>query len=221
MTLRTLRVVAVVAILVALSQALVLAPAAAQSDTNTSEAVTIHPPVAARFQCSEHALGAEDHVPDALAADCVVVRRSGGPNGNLESLYTGDGTRNEDWHGWREPLLAPFDGVVLGIQINPDSTVPGVRGQGRSSAILFRRLVDGEPTDLHVAYVHVREVLISQGDTVRAGEPVARIGNNGSSFHPHVHVGAFRGDMMSEDAVPLQVRMDLEAMGRLRGTVGN
>ena len=27
---------------------------------------------------------------------------------------------------------------------------------------------------------------------------VARIGNNGSSFHPHVHVGAFRGDMMSE-----------------------
>ena len=221
MTLRTLRVVAVVAILVALSQALVLAPATAQSDTNTIEAVTIHPPVAARFQCSEHALGAEDHVPDALAADCVVVRRSGGPNGNLESLYTGDGTRNEDWHGWREPLLAPFDGVVLGIQINPDSTVPGVRGQGRSSAILFRRLVDGEPTDLHVAYVHVREVLISQGDTVRAGEPVARIGNNGSSFHPHVHVGAFRGDMMSEDAVPLQVRMDLEAMGRLRGTVGN
>ena len=50
---------------------------------------------------------------------------------------------------------------------------------------------------------------------MRAGDPVARIGNNGSSFHPHVHVGAFRGDMMSEDAVPLQVRMDLAAMGRV------
>ena len=43
---------------------------------------------------------------------------------------------------------------------------------------------------------------------MRADDPVARIGNNGWSFHPHVHVGAFRGDMMSEDAVPLQVRMD-------------
>ena len=42
-----------------------------------------------------------------------------------------------------------------------------------------------------------------------------------AAFHPHVHVGAFRGDMMSEDAVPLQVRMDLGAMGRIRGTVGN
>ena len=180
------------------------------------EAITIHPPVSARFQCSEHPLGAEDHVPDALAADCVVVRRDGGPSGNLASLYTGDGTRNEDWHSWREPLLAPFDGVVLAIQINPESTPPGVRGSGRSSAIGFQQLVDGELTD-----VHVREVAVSQGDTVRAGEPVARIGNNGSSFHPHVHVGAFRGDMMSEDAVPLQVRMDLAAMGRVPGGGGD
>ncbi|MGH7475310.1 MAG: M23 family metallopeptidase [Longimicrobiales bacterium] len=155
-------------------------------------------------------------MPDALGADCVVVRRNGGPNGNLASLYKGDGTRNEDWHSWREPLLAPFDGVVLIVHINPNSTVPGVRGEGRSSAILFRRGFDDDPTAVQVAYVHVREVLVSEGDTVRAGEPVARIGNNGSSFHPHVHIGAFRGELMSEDAEPLQIRMDLAAMGRLR-----
>ena len=218
---KTLHTILAAAILLVLSPARFLAPAEAQSAPAVIEAVTIHPPVAARFQCSEHPLGAEDHVPDALAADCVVVRRTGGPNGNLASLYTGDGTRNEDWHSWREPLLAPFDGVVIGIQINPESTVPGVRGSGRSSAIGFQQLVDGEATDVHVAYVHVREVTVSQGDTVRAGDPVARIGNNGSSFHPHVHVGAFRGDLMSPDAVPLQVRMDLAALGRLLGTAGN
>lgn len=211
----TLHTIAAAAILVLLTLGPTPTPTAAQS--GPIEAITIRPPVAALFQCSEHPLGAEDHVPDALAADCVVVRRDGGPNGDLLSLYTGDGTRNEDWHSWREPLLAPFDAVVLGFQINPESTPPGVRGSGRSSAILFQQLVDGEPTDVHVAYVHGREVTVSQGDTVRAGEPVARIGNNGSSFHPHVHVGAFRGDMMSEDAVPLQVRMDLAAMGRERG----
>ena len=212
---KSLHGIAVAAILLPLTLGPTPTPTAAQSDP--IEAITIHPPVAALFQCSEHPLGAEDHVPDALAADCVVVRRDAGPNGNLLSLYTGDGTRNEDWHSWREPLLAPFNGVVLGFQINPESTLPGVRGSGRSSAILFQQLVDGEPTDIHVAYVHVREVTVSRGDTVRAGDPVARIGNNGSSFHPHVHVGAFRGDMMSEDAVPLQVRMDLAAMGRVRG----
>ncbi len=220
MTRPPIPIITATAILAALAHFPAPPPAAAQSGNTTIEAIAVHPPVAARFQCSEHALGAEDHVPDALAADCVVVRRNGGPEGNLLSLYTGDGTRNEDWHSWREPLLAPFAGIVIGIQINSESTVPGVRGEGRSSAIGSRQLVDGSPTDVHVAYVHVREVIVSEGDTVQAGQPVARIGNNGSSFHPHVHVGAFRGDLMSEDAVPLQVRMDLEAMGRVRGTVG-
>ena len=136
------------------------------------------------------------------------------------SLYTGDGTRNDDWHSWREPLLAPFDAVVIAIQINPKSTLPRRPRLGTLERHLFQQLVNGEPTDVHVAYVHVREVTVSQGDTVRAGDPVARIGNNGSSFHPHVHVGAFRGDMMPEEAVPLQVRMDLAAMGRWGGVGG-
>ena len=180
--LEPLHAIAVAAILTPPAPGPTSTPIAVPSDT--IEAITIHPPVAALFQCSEHPLGAEDHVPDALGADCVVVRRDGGPDGNLLSLYTGDGTSNEDWHSWREPLLAPFDGVVIGVQINPETTLPGVMGSGRSSAIGFQLLVDGEPTDIHVAYVHVREVTVSQGDTVRAGDPVARIGNNGWSFHP-------------------------------------
>ena len=182
--------------------------------------LTIHPPIAAPFQCSEHALGEDEDVPNALGADCVVVRRTGGPNGNLASLYSGDGARNEDWHSWREPLLAPFDGVVIAIQIGPETNLPGVPGTGRAGVIGLQQRVDGEPTDVHVAYVHVREVTVSPGDTVRAGEPIAHIGNNGPSFHPHVHVGAFRGELMSEDAVPLQIRMDLEALGRLRRAAG-
>ncbi len=179
------------------------------------EAVMIHPPVAARFQCAEHALGAEDHVPDALGADCVVVRRAGGPEGNLSALYSGDGSRNEDWYGWREPLLAPCGGVVSIVSINPETTVPGRFGPGRSSVILFRCSLEADPDAVQVAYVHVREVIVSEGDVVKAGQPVARIGNNGSSFNPHVHIGAFRGDVFSDEAVPLQIRMDLAAMGRV------
>ena len=180
------------------------------------EAVLVHPPVAARFQCAEHALGSEDHVPDALGADCVVVRRTGGPEGNLNALYSGDGTRNEDWFGWREPLLAPCDGAVLIVSINPQTTLPGTFGEGRSSAILFRCGPQDDPDAVQVAYIHVREVVVAEGDPVRAGQVVARIGNNGSSLNPHVHVGAFRGELFSDDAVPLQIRMDLAAMGRLR-----
>ncbi len=184
------------------------------------EAALVHPPVAARFQCSEHTLGSEDHVPDALGADCVVVRRDGGPNGNLNSLYSGDGTRNEDWYGWREPLLAPCDGVVLIVSLNPETTTPGEFGSGRSSAMLFRCSLDDDAHAVKVAYIHVREVTVAEGDTVQAGQMVARIGNNGSSYNPHVHIGAFRGELFSDDAVPLQIRIDLAAMGRLSGVGG-
>lgn len=191
---------------------------AAQNPRAPVEAITIHPPVAAPYQCSEHALGAEDHAGDALGSDCVVVRREAG---RMLTLYTGDGTRNDDWHSWNEPLLAPFDGVVTLVHINPDVTVPGVRGEGRASFVLFRRTAsDPDAPAEHVGYVHVQEVVVVEGDTVSAGQPVARIGNNGSSWHPHVHIGAFRGEPFSDEAVPLQIRMDLEALGRLRGTLG-
>lgn len=197
--------------------AMLARPAYGAAQGVTIEAALAHPPVSVRFQCSEHALGSEDHVPDALGADCVVVRRTGGPNGNLNSLYSGDGSRNEDWHGWREPLLAPCDGRVAIVSINPETTQPGEFGPGRSSAILFRCGPDDAPHPIQVALIHVREVVVSEGDRVHAGDHVARIGNNGSSFNPHVHIGAFRGELFSDDAVPLQVRFDLAAMGRLGG----
>lgn len=196
------------------------APSALAAQAAEIEAALVHPPVAVRFQCSEHPLGAEDHVPDALGADCVVVRRDAGPDGTLTSLYRGDGTRNEDWHGWREPLLAPCDGVVTIVSLNPETTQPGRFGPGRSSAILFRCGPDDEPDPIQVALIHVREVEVEEGDRVEAGDVVARIGNNGSSFQPHVHIGAFRGELFSDDAVPLQIRIDLAAMGRLGTQTG-
>lgn len=197
----------------AIALLLALTPLIAHADD--IEAALIHPPVAAKMQCSEHALGTEDHVPDALGTDCVVVKRNGGPKGNLLSLHTGDGTANEHWHGWREPLLAPCDGVVMIVSLNPESAAPGAFGPGRSGAILFKCGTADEANPVQVAYVHVREATVAEGDTVKAGQPVARIGNNGSSFNPHVHIGAFRGDLFSPDAVPLQIRFDLAAMGKL------
>jgi murein DD-endopeptidase MepM/ murein hydrolase activator NlpD len=84
--------------------------------------------------------------------------------------------------------------------------------------MLFRCGLEEDRDAVQVAYVHVREVVVSEGDGVQAGQPVARIGNNGDSRNPHVHIGAFRGELFSDDAVPLQIRVDLATMGRLGGS---
>lgn len=202
-------------------------PRGAASASAAIDAVAIHPPVAAKFQCSEHALGDEDHAGDALGADCRVVRYDGGPFGNFPRFYSGDGTRNEDWFSWNEPVLAPFDGVVRLILRNPVTNQPGTRGESPSTAVLFERLGNPASAPIQVGYVHVKDLQVEVGDTVRVGEVMARIGNNGISWSPHLHVGAMRGDLVRlmsgeippEEVVPLQVRFDLAAMGRLRGYV--
>jgi hypothetical protein len=189
------------------------------------DAIVIHPPVAPKIKCSEHPLGMEDHAGDALAQDCIVVRYIGGPRGNFPSFYAGEGLRNEDWFSWNEPLLAPFDGIVRSVHVNPVTNEPGTRGGGMASLVLFERIDAGDDHPIQVGYVHVQDVRVEVGDTVVAGQVVARIGNNGISDYPHVHIGAVRGDILDlmsgagapEDVQPLQIRFDLAAMGRLRG----
>ena len=65
-----------------------------------------------------------------------------------------------------------------------------------------------------VVFAHVTEIAVKVGDTVKAGQVVAKVGNNGVARAPHIHIGAYR----EADAVPLQIRWDLRAMARIQGT---
>ena len=160
------------------------------------DAVVIHRVVGATFVGCEHAAGELEYIGDALGVDCMVIRH----DGRWARTYDGDGTRNEDWFGWGEPLLAPFDGTVEAIRVNPVVNEPGRLGAPPASTIVFARR-DG----VHVIYAHVDDISVAVGDEVTAGQPVARIGNNGVAWNPHVHVGAWRG----EEA--LQIRFDLHS----------
>ena len=51
------------------------------------------------------------------------------------------------------------------------------------------------------------DLSVKEGDTVKAGDIVAKVGNNGFSRNPHIHVGAWKGN------TPLQIRFDLKTMG--------
>lgn len=197
---------------------------AQQNAANTPQeirSVLIHPPVAAEFNCSEHAVGQQPQPGNALGSDCVVVRYNAGPEGRFPSNYSGDGSENKDWYSWEEPLLAPFKAIVKLTHINQTTNTPGKRGEGRASGILFERL--GSEKHVQVLYAHVRDIKVARGDTVSAGDVVARIGNNGYSWFPHVHIGAVEGGLMKllkqeikpSDITALQLRFDLKAMGKL------
>lgn len=167
--------------------------------------ITLHPLYRAPFACIEHPAGQATFLGDALGTDCMVTggQKPGGPG--FTSLYRTDGRSNADWYGWGAEVFAPFDGLVERVVANPVVNTPGTIGSPPAAMILFRR-ADGT----NVLYAHVAEITVAAGDSVRAGQPIARVGNNGISRLPHIHVGAYRG------ATALQVRWDLRAMARVR-----
>jgi murein DD-endopeptidase MepM/ murein hydrolase activator NlpD len=184
---------------------------ASPSDRSRVDAVVIHPLVHPHFMCLEHPTGQLTALGDALGSDCLVTHLRAGVTAQFPALYRSTGERNEDWYGWREPVLAPFDGTVDSVFAAPATNRPGALGRGRAGGIVFLR-DDG----VRVLYAHVQDIQVDAGERVRVGATVARVGNNGPAYFPHTHVGAWRG------AEPLQIRFDLSAMGTMsrRSQVG-
>ena len=165
------------------------------------EAVVLHRVFSGFYACSEHFDSELPYLGDALGSDCTVfdsLQPGQDETGWFAKAYRGDGKDNQDWYGWHQPVLAPFDGTVLEVHDNPVTNAPGHPNPKPASRIVFVR-DDGT----HVMYGHVAEVSVGEGDRVRAGQPVARVGNNGYARAPHIHIGAWRGK------TPLQIRFDL------------
>ncbi|MFC6333148.1 M23 family metallopeptidase [Paenibacillus septentrionalis] len=160
--------------------------------------VILYPVFNQIFSSIEHPEGMYEYLGDQLGRDCMISRYKDG----WMRMYEGDGTRNEDWYTWGANVLAPFNGMVKSTYINPVTNTPGSLIPGRASSIVFIR-----EDNVHVTYAHVMDISVSEGETVTAGQVVAKAGNNGYSRHPHIHVGAWIND------TPLQIRFDLKVMG--------
>lgn len=158
------------------------------------------------FMCSQHHDGQLPFAGDALGADCMVTGGVEGEEG-YSRVYRTDGTTNPDWYGWHAEVLAPVDGRVVGMIENRVENVPGRLGRPPAGIIQIER-ADG----VLVTLGHITEPTVAVGDQVRAGQTIARVGNNGYSRAPHIHVGAYR----RATAEPLQIRWDLRAMARLQ-----
>lgn len=179
---------------------------AVKDDASTAiKRVVIHPVHDLKYKTNDHYYGQfKGALGDELGMDVTIVQYDGGPAGRFPAFYKNDGTANEDWYGWDQRVLAPFSGKVTKVHVNPQVNKPGNRGEGPASFIEFER-GDG----VKVVYAHVQNIRVKVGDSVEAGQFVARVGNNGFAWMPHVHIGAWQGNR------PLQVVFDLKALGAL------
>jgi murein DD-endopeptidase MepM/ murein hydrolase activator NlpD len=113
------------------------------------------------------------------------------------SSYYPFGTNNRGQYLWHHgidiqnpmftDILAVGDGVV--VRAGPDDQVPfGPDLNFFGQAVLIRHDQAWNDLPVYTLYGHVSKVLVQEGQPVKAGDPVAQVGQGGVALGPHLHL---------------------------------
>ncbi len=142
--------------------------------------------------------GRHIETPETFAIDWALVR-----NGRI---FDADGKTVEDHYAFRQQVFAVADGTVVSVH-------DGMPDEAPFHAMVPKSLADygGNHVFLEIApqvfalYVHLHpgSVAVRVGDVVKAGAPLARIGNSGPSDGPHLHFGiSDKPDLIAGRSLP-------------------
>lgn len=108
-------------------------------------------------------------------------------------LFTGDGSRNEDWYAYGADVLAATAGTVVSARDGMPDEIPfqtpqHVKGPGDYAG--NHVMIETEP-GVYAFYAHLKpgSVAVAVGDTVAVGDVIGQLGNTGSTGGPHLHFG--------------------------------
>lgn len=113
-----------------------------------------------------------------FAYDLVIARGA--------ATHSGDAARNESYHCFGAPVLAPGDGTVAARMDGIADNVPGVMNAAQP---LGNHVVldHGNGEYSFLAHLKRGSLAVQQGQAVRAGDVIGQCGNSGNSSEPHLH----------------------------------
>lgn len=121
---------------------------------------------------------------ETFAVDWALVK-----NGRL---YEGDGSKNDQYYAFGADVLAVADGTVVSIQDGKPEATPNVAMIPKSKSDFGGNhviLKIASNVFAHYAHLQPGSLTVKVGDEVKAGAPLARLGNTGPSLGPHLHFG--------------------------------
>lgn len=138
--------------------------------------------------------------PERFAIDWLKV----GPNG--DSRHDGS-SRNDNWWGWGEPVLAVADGEIIEVvddypdntpRVLPPVTLDNIGGNHVTLKIAPNR---------YVTYAHLQHgsIKVHLHDRVHTGDTLALLGNSGNSTGAHLHMQVTDGSsFLQSEGVPFE-----------------
>ena len=128
--------------------------------------------------------GVRIETPETFAIDWAKVKN--------DRIFDNDGKRVEQYYGFGEDVLAVADGIVVSIHDGMPDEPPLVFMVPRSKSDYGGNNVILEiAPNVFAWYAHLRQgsLTVKVGDAVKAGAPIAKLGNTGPSEGPHLHLG--------------------------------
>ena len=118
-------------------------------------------------------------------------------------LDKGNPAQNSDYFCYNQKIYAIDDGKVIAVVDNFPENNPGAMTIGTgNNMVVVEHLVKK-----HSVYVHIRQnsAVVKVGQTVKAGDMLAEVGNSGSTGGvPHLHLAAYRIDETGHiNAIPM------------------
>lgn len=99
--------------------------------------------------------------------------------------FTGDGSKNEQFYCFGQPVLAPADGTVVRVQ---DRSADNDPGKGVSEQGLGNNLIISHGNNEYSLLSQLKQnsIIVRKGDKVKRGQQIAACGNSGASNAPHI-----------------------------------
>jgi Peptidase family M23 len=103
------------------------------------------------------------------------------------SPFEGDGTKNEQFYCFGQPVLAVADGSVVRAVNGVGDNAPGKPSQDAPQGNMIL-ISHGNNEYSILTNLKQNSVKLKHGDTVKQGDPVGECGNSGASVAPKVHL---------------------------------
>ncbi len=122
-----------------------------------------------------------------------------------EMSFDGDSVVNESYYAFGQPILAPADGtVVLAVDHIADNSPVGVMNEKEPAGNVV--VIDhGNGEFSYLAHLQKKSVVVKEGEQVKQGAVVGKLGNSGNSSEPHLHFHVANGkDLNTSQSLQIQ-----------------
>lgn len=147
-------------------------------------------------------LGTPEDTLSKYSTDIIKINRLGFCYKSFDFLFNSDLPKDlSKYEMFGETLYSPCDGEVWNVDDGNADVLP-TKDEGytigNSVTIKFN-------DNYYVALHHLEEgtITVGEGDMVKRGQPIAKIGNSGNTNMPHLHIQAWKIEGVNYIGVPI------------------